>query len=82
VATIAALVQLARLAVFIVAPAQAAYSQFPSSVFEVRHSCLTAYFVAAQALKTTPNVYDDALSSFPGDPFLLLPRALGLPAAA
>jgi alpha-1,2-mannosyltransferase len=78
VATIAALVQLARLAVFIVAPAQAAYSQFPSSEFEKRHSCLTAYFVAAQALKTTPNVYDDALSSFPSDPNAKrIPRTLG-----
>jgi alpha-1,2-mannosyltransferase len=78
VATIAALVQLARLAVFIIAPAQAAYSQFPSSNFETHHCCLTAYFVAGQALKTTPNVYDDALSSLPSDPTKpRIPRTLG-----
>ena len=78
VATLAALFQLARLAVFIVSPAQAAYSQFPSSVWEQRHSCLTAYFVAAQAIATTPNVYDDALFSLPGDPTALRkPRTMG-----
>jgi hypothetical protein len=78
VATIAALVQLARLAVFIVSPAQVAYSQFPSSEFEKRHSCLTAYFVAGQALLTTPNIYDGALSSLPGDPTAKrIPRTLG-----
>jgi alpha-1,2-mannosyltransferase len=79
VATLAALVQLARLTVFIMAPAQAAYSQFPSSVWEKQHSCLTAYFVAAQAIATTPNVYDDALFSLPGDPTAIRkPRTMGL----
>jgi hypothetical protein len=79
VATVAALVQLARLAVFIVSPEQAAYSQFPSSEWEKRHNCLTAYFVAAQAVATTPNVYDDALFSLPGDPTKpRKPRTMGV----
>ena len=78
VATLAALVQLARLAVFMLSPAQAAYSQFPSSNWEKRHLCLTAYFVAAQAITTTPNVYDDALFSLPGDSTApRKPRTLG-----
>jgi hypothetical protein len=77
-ATVAALIQLARLAVFMMSPAQAAYSQFPSSEWEKRHSCLTAYFVAAQAIPTTPNVYDDALFSLPGDPTApRKPRTMG-----
>ena len=79
VATVVALVELARLAVFIVWPGQIAYSQFPSSDWEVRHSCLTAYFVAAEAMPTTPNVYDDALYSLPGgDPTAIRrPRMMG-----
>jgi hypothetical protein len=78
VATVIALVQLGRLAVFMMVPAQAGYSQFPSSGWERRHSCLTAYFIAARAADTTPNVYDDALSSLPGDsPAVRTPRMLG-----
>ena len=65
-ATLVALVQLARLALFMVFPAQPGYSFIPSSQWEVRHSCLSAYFVAAQAADETPNVYDDSLYSLPG----------------
>jgi hypothetical protein len=76
--TVAGLAALARLTVFMVAPAQAAYSVFPSSEWEKRHSCLTAYFVAAQACATTPNIYDDALFSLPGDPTAVRkPRMMG-----
>jgi hypothetical protein len=78
VATIVALVQFFRLALFILTPSQVAYSQFPSSEFEKVHSCLTAYFVAGQALKTTPNVYAEALSSWPSDPAAKrIPKTLG-----
>ncbi len=38
VATIVALVRLARLAVFIVAPSQTGYSTVPSSQWEIRHA--------------------------------------------
>ncbi len=67
VATLVALVQLARLAVFIVAPSQVAYSTLPSSGWEVTHSCTSAYFVAARAADEA-SVYDDSLYSLPGDP--------------
>ncbi|HKQ60368.1 MAG TPA: glycosyltransferase family 87 protein [Candidatus Polarisedimenticolaceae bacterium] len=60
-----ALVQLARLAVFTVAPAHAGWSWMPWSDWEVRHSCLTAYYVAADAVDNQPNVYDDVLYSLP-----------------
>jgi len=67
VATVAALLQLARLTVFSVAPEATGFSWLPSSDWEVRHSCLTAYYVAAEAADTTPNFYDDALYSAPDD---------------
>jgi hypothetical protein len=66
-ATVLALLQLARLTVFVVLPSRADFSQFPSSAFEVRHSCATAYYVAAKAASETPNVYDDALYTAPDD---------------
>ncbi|HKE19710.1 MAG TPA: glycosyltransferase family 87 protein [Kofleriaceae bacterium] len=67
-AAIAALVQVARLAVFMVAPSQVAYSSIPWSAWETQHSCLSAYFVAARSVDETPSVYDDSLYSLPGDP--------------
>lgn len=65
VATILALGQLARLAVFTVAPARADCSFAPWSAWEVRHSCATAYYVAAQAADEVPSVYDETLYSLP-----------------
>lgn len=66
-AAAAALVQLFRLAVFMVAPLETDYSSFPSSQWEIRHSCLSAYFVAAQAAGSGANVYDTALYNRPDD---------------
>src|SRR5262249_32186669 len=66
IATIVALVQLTRLAVFTVAPSQVGYSIVPSSTWEVSHFCGSAYFVAARAADAVPNVYDDSLYSLPG----------------
>jgi hypothetical protein len=66
-ATVVALVQLARLTVFMVAPAHVAYSTVPSSTWEVRHSCLTAYFVAAEAVGQGQDIYDAALYTAPDD---------------
>jgi len=57
--------QLARLAVFMVDPANVGYSTLPSSRWEVRHSCLTAYYVAANAADDAPDIYADALYSLP-----------------
>lgn len=57
----ASLFQLSRLAVFIVSPSQVEYSFIPFSAWEVRHSCATAYFVAAQAAGSEVSVYSDSL---------------------
>jgi hypothetical protein len=65
VAAALALVQLARLAVFTVDPARIAASTIPGSDWEVRHSCLTAYAVAAHVAGTGANIYDDSLYSLP-----------------
>lgn len=67
VATVAALVQLARLAVFMVAPEHPGYSAVPGSDWEVRHSCLSAYFVAAGAAGAGHDIYDPALYNRPDD---------------
>ena len=61
VATIAALVVLVRLSIFMIDPSKAAYSFIPSSTWEVEHNCLTAYFVSAQAASTTRDIYDEGL---------------------
>lgn len=60
-AAIASLVQLARLCVFIVNPAAASYAIGPNRGVGLppRHLCMTAYFVAAQSVKTVPNIYDE-----------------------
>src|SRR5205085_11716895 len=60
-AAIVALVQLTRLTVFMVDPERPGYSALPSSNWEVRHSCLSAYFVAARAADQVSNVYADSL---------------------
>ena len=62
-----ALVQMARLGVFMVDPSQVAYSTVPSSTWETRHSCLSAYFVAGEAAAAGGDVYDEGLYSAPGD---------------
>jgi alpha-1,2-mannosyltransferase len=67
IATVVALVQLARLAVFIIFPAQFGYSYIPSSDWEVRHSCFTAYYFAAQKAQEVPDIYNNALYSLPND---------------
>ncbi len=66
-ASVLALVFVSRLAVFMIDPAQTAYSTLPSSDWEIRHSCLTAYFVAGDVVRRTPNVYDTALYAAPDD---------------
>jgi hypothetical protein len=66
-AAVLALALLSRLTVFMIDPARTGYSIVPSSDFEVRHSCLTAYFVAGEVVRRTPNVYDTALYAAPDD---------------
>ncbi len=66
-ATVVTLVQLAVLTVFMVAPEQAAYSTVPGSAWERRHSCLSAYFVAGEAVGRGGDAYDEALYTAAGD---------------
>ena len=66
-ATLVAIVEIARLSVFMVAPAQVGWSAVPSSDWEVRHSCLSAYFIAAQAAGEAPNIYESSLYTAPDD---------------
>ncbi len=65
--TLAALGMLARQTVFTVDPVRVSYSLVPSSDWEARHSCLSAYAVAAEAASAHRNVYDDALYSMSDD---------------
>jgi alpha-1,2-mannosyltransferase len=67
VAALLAIVALARLALFAVDPARTEMSFLPGSDWEVRHSCLTAYAVAARVAGTGANIYDDALYSLPDE---------------
>ena len=67
VAAVVALIFISRLTVFMVDPSRTAYSTVPSSDWEVRHSCLTAYFVAGDVVRRTPNVYDTSLYAAPDD---------------
>ncbi len=64
-ATVLAFAQLGRLTGFVVAPSHTDFAQFPSSKFEVGHSCVSAYYVAAAS--DSPNVYDPALYNAPDD---------------
>jgi hypothetical protein len=61
------LVQLGRLCVFIVNPAAVGYALGPWRGLGTppSHLCLTAYYVAGQAVSTEPNVYDENLYSLP-----------------
>jgi hypothetical protein len=68
-ATVAALFYLVRLCVFIINPAAVGYAIGPSRGLgqTINHSCLSAYFVAAQLVPTVPNVYEYELYSFPSN---------------
>jgi hypothetical protein len=66
-AAVVAIVQLAILTVFMVAPEHVAYSTVPGSGWEVRHSCLSAYFVAGEAVGRGHDLYDPLLYTAPGD---------------
>ena len=66
-ATLAALLVLGRLTVFMADDARPRFSAFPSSGWEVRHSCVSAYFVAAGAAREGRSVYRDELYTAPDD---------------
>jgi hypothetical protein len=67
VAALVALVVLGRLTVFMADDARPRFSAFPSSGWEVRHSCVSAYFVAAGATHEGRSVYSDDLYTAPDD---------------
>ena len=52
-----ALVELVRLAVFMIDPAQVAWSVQPGNTWRVRHSCVSAYWVACQEVDDVADVY-------------------------
>jgi alpha-1,2-mannosyltransferase len=80
-ATVTALIQLARLCVFIVNPAAVGCAIGPSrgQGLTISHSCVSAYYVAARSAATVPNVYAYELYSFPADSptSLRKPRRIG-----
>lgn len=67
VAALVALVVLGRLTVFMADDARPGFSAFPSSAWELRHSCVSAYFVAAGAARDDRSVYSDDLYTAPND---------------
>lgn len=78
-ATVAALVLLGRLTLFMADPQLVRFSTHPASRFESRHSCLTAYYVAGQAAGEGRDPYDRALYDAPEDDGkgLRKPRMMG-----
>jgi alpha-1,2-mannosyltransferase len=66
-AALLAFVVVGRLAVFMAAPDKVGWSSVPNSQWELRHSCLTAYFMAAEAGARGDNIYDSALYTAPDD---------------
>src|SRR6187402_2984730 len=57
VGMVVTLVELARLAVFMIDPAQVAWSIQPGNTWRVRHSCVSAYWVACQEVDDGGDVY-------------------------
>jgi alpha-1,2-mannosyltransferase len=80
VAAVVAVVMLARLTVFIVDPSRTSCSVLPGSEWDVRHACVTAYFVAADVVTRVPNVYDLSIYAAPDDDLSKprKPRTIGL----
>ena len=66
-AAVLALVLVGRLTIFMLDASQVDHSSIPTSAWEARHSCLTAYYVAGKAAAEGRNVFDDSLYTQPGD---------------
>ena len=56
-AAMVALVEIVRLAVFMIDPTQVAWSVQPGNAWRVRHSCVSAYWVACQEIDDGADVY-------------------------
>jgi hypothetical protein len=65
--TVLALLLVGRLTVFMVDASRVEYSAIPASAWEIRHSCLTAYYVAGKAVGDARSVFDSSLYTQPGD---------------
>lgn len=61
------LIQIVRLTGFMIDPSKTNLSSVPWSQWEIKHNCLTAYFVAAQSVKNVPDIYNNSLYSMPDD---------------
>jgi hypothetical protein len=66
VAAVLVTVALVRLSVYMADPTDGRWSVIPWNAFAANHSCLSGYWAAARAVDTAPNVWDDSLSSTPG----------------
>jgi alpha-1,2-mannosyltransferase len=66
-ATLAGLIAIGRLTVFMADDGRPHLSAFPSSPWEIRHSCVSAYYIAAGAAHDGRNVYRDELYTAPED---------------
>jgi hypothetical protein len=64
---VVAFIQLFRLTVFMINPAQVQFSSVPWSRWEIEHSCLTAYYIADTSVADVPDIYRNSLYSMPDD---------------
>ena len=75
------LIQLTRLCIFVVNPAEVRYAIGPIAGLGLppRHLCMTAYFVAAQSVHSTPDIYQYTLYALPKQTpnALRTPRTIG-----
>lgn len=66
VVSVLALILLTRLTIFMVDPSKVSCSANPFSQWEIKHSCLTAYYIAGQAVGVQ-NIYSPELYNAPED---------------
>jgi hypothetical protein len=57
--------QLAWLTPFIIDPTRSTWASGPLGPFPSIHSCVSSYWVAGNVVRTTPDVYDEALYNLP-----------------
>lgn len=57
--------QLAWLAPFVIDPSRSTWGPGPTAPLPSTHACVTAYWVANDAVARTPDIYDERLSSIP-----------------
>jgi alpha-1,2-mannosyltransferase len=65
IGSLAVAAQLMWLTPFIIDPSRTTWTPTPLSPMPPTHSCMSAYWVACSAVRTTPDVYDDRLYNLP-----------------